>query len=107
MQQFFDERKALEGWVLPSGQSYLSNAINPLQVIVKVNELLQRPISHAARKVRQAIQTQTSREQIDAYCKMVRDSGASKAPPLFGDVTSTFTHPPSPSFPKQMHLIPK
>ena len=93
MQQFFDERKILEGWILPSKQSYISNAINPLAIVLTVEELLQRPISHAAQKSRQAIQTQATRSQIDAYSKLVRESGAAKAPPLFGDTTSMFISP--------------
>ncbi|RDW58312.1 hypothetical protein BP5796_12242 [Coleophoma crateriformis] len=85
-----DMRRFLSKDLLPQGTAYVSNAASLVQSLVPASQLFQKPLSFTALKVRQGIQEQATREQVEAFIAFQREnttsSGDSTAP--FGDSTS-------------------
>ncbi|EFQ31085.1 uncharacterized protein GLRG_06229 [Colletotrichum graminicola M1.001] len=53
-------------------------------------ELIQRPLSYLASRIRQAVTNQGSRGQVEAYASLVRQDPRNKAPPFFGESSMQF-----------------
>ncbi|KAJ7257100.1 hypothetical protein C8J57DRAFT_1185943 [Mycena rebaudengoi] len=80
-------RKALvDSDVLPEGQPYIGNALSFANATAPACDVLTKPLSWLALKVREAIASQTTRSQIEAYASLVREySPGMRVPVLFGD----------------------
>ena len=76
-------RKALEVDLLPDDRPYVANCFGFMNVLLKANDILQNPVSHTAALIRKAINTQRSREQIEAYYVMYRQQSVA-VPVFFG-----------------------
>ncbi|PKX92298.1 uncharacterized protein P174DRAFT_512929 [Aspergillus novofumigatus IBT 16806] len=84
IQNAFSARKVLRQY-LPADQPYIANCAFFFNVLVPVKDVLGRPLSYTAWQIRRAIKQQTTAEQTEAYCALLRSSGQSKLPPFFGD----------------------
>ncbi|PHH89550.1 hypothetical protein CDD83_5809 [Cordyceps sp. RAO-2017] len=85
LQNVFCGRKALTDSFLPAGRPYISNCVFFFNVLISAKDLLSKPISYTAQQMRRAIDEQTTLEQVEAYCAMLRNSNPNKFPPFFGD----------------------
>ncbi|KPM45555.1 hypothetical protein AK830_g944 [Neonectria ditissima] len=77
-------RSTLSKDLLPAGTSYVSNATGFIHVPLTVKEILAKPVSHIASRIRQSISERGTREQVEAFMAMVRESQL-RTPPFFGD----------------------
>lgn len=77
-------RDPLKSDLLPSDRPYLSNAIGFVNVLMPANEILQKPISYTAAYIRRCIKEYGTRDQMEAFGSMVRET-SSKLPPFFGN----------------------
>ncbi|KAH8894542.1 hypothetical protein GQ53DRAFT_643335 [Thozetella sp. PMI_491] len=77
-------RKVLTPDIIPAERTYLSNAIGFINMLVPVQDIVSKPISWLAGQYRKAIVELGTREQVEAFYGMVRESAA-KLPPFFGD----------------------
>ncbi|KAF4462971.1 hypothetical protein FALBO_10206 [Fusarium albosuccineum] len=77
-------REVLSVDLLPPDTSYLSNAIGFVHVTLTVKEIIEKSVGYIASRIRQAICESRTREQVEAFMAMVRQSQA-RAPPFFGD----------------------
>ncbi|CAM1502610.1 Fc.00g073860.m01.CDS01 [Cosmosporella sp. VM-42] len=77
-------RPVLEGDLIPEGRAYLSNAIGFINVLLVAKDIVEKPLSYVASRIRKSITQLGTREQVEAFTAMVRESG-SKLPPFFGD----------------------
>jgi hypothetical protein len=64
---------------------YLGNAVAILTSIMPASEITTCPLGRLARVVRRTIQQQGTREQVDAYHAILRESPKNKMLPMFGD----------------------
>lgn len=80
----YDVRKPLRQDLLPEGTSYISNAVGFLNIVLSVKDIMEKPLSHVASSIRSAITELGTREQIEAFFALIRQSSA-KLPPFFGD----------------------
>ncbi|PON24195.1 hypothetical protein TGAM01_v206883 [Trichoderma gamsii] len=74
-------RKALKVDLLPTDQPYVSNCFGFMNVLLQAGEILNHPLSYTAAKIREAINVQRSRGQLEAYWAMFREQ--SVALPIF------------------------
>lgn len=83
-------RTILSNDLLPKGTAYVSNATSMVQALVPASQVFQKPLSFTASKVRQSIQEQGTRNQVEAFSAFQRKAAAEKkrTPALFGDATS-------------------
>jgi hypothetical protein len=79
-------RSTLAEDLLPSNKPYLSNAVGMLNVLISAKVLLRRPLSYAAAQIRQALAEFRTREQVEAYAALCRESKY-LIPPMFGNAT--------------------
>lgn len=84
IQNAFSMRSALEKDLLPAGSKYLSNCVGFINVVLPAKEVLQKSLGYVALQFRRAIVEQGTREQVEAYGALLRDSKAG-TPPFFGD----------------------
>jgi hypothetical protein len=87
IQNAFSARKVLPQY-LPADQPYIANCAFFFNVLLPVKDVLGRPLSYTAWQIRRAIKQQTTGEQTEAYCALLRSSGQNKLPPFFGDSSS-------------------
>lgn len=76
-------RKALEKDLLLSGKPYISNCFGFTNLLLSAKEFVQKPLSDIAAQWRTALNEQSTREQVEAYQALVRDSIA-PLPVFFG-----------------------
>lgn len=76
-------RKALEKDLLTSAKPYVSNCFGFTNLLSTVKDFVQKPVSTIAGQIRTEINDQSTREQVEAYQAMVRDSVA-PLPVFFG-----------------------
>ncbi|RYP65406.1 hypothetical protein DL771_008330 [Monosporascus sp. 5C6A] len=74
VQNAYSLRKVLAGDLLPPDRLYVANAMAFLNLIHPARDMLQRPLSWLAARMREAVNEQGSREQVEAYQAMVRKS---------------------------------
>jgi hypothetical protein len=60
-------RNALSKDLLPASSAYVSNATISLYVFASVADILTKPLSYLASKVREGVAQQSTREQIGFY----------------------------------------
>lgn len=78
-------RKPLAKDLLPINNGpYVSNAIGFLNVLLTAQEIFDRPLSHVASAIRYSIEELGTREQVEAFAAMWRESSG-KLPPFFGN----------------------
>ncbi|KAL7782671.1 hypothetical protein V8C37DRAFT_397765 [Trichoderma ceciliae] len=65
-------RKTLKADLLPSDQPYVANCFGFMNVLLQASEILNKPLSYTAARIREAVNAQRSREQIEAYWSMFR-----------------------------------
>ncbi|KAL6231341.1 hypothetical protein BDW75DRAFT_233670 [Aspergillus navahoensis] len=87
IKEAFSARKVLREY-LPGDQPYIANCDFFFNVFRAVKDVLERPLSYTAWQIRRAIKEQTTAEQTEAYCALLRSSGQNKLPPFFGDSSS-------------------
>ena len=66
-------RKVLKQDLLPPNGIYVSNCIGFINMILSTRDVLQKPLSWLAFHMRECINNQGTRNQVEAYQKMVRD----------------------------------
>lgn len=76
-------RVSLEADLLPKDAPYVSNAISFIHVMLKTQEIVEKPLSYVAFAIRSGIQQLGTRAQVEAFASMWRKS-SSKLPPFFG-----------------------
>lgn len=79
-------RQSLASDLLPSGRPYLSNAVGIASALIPIKDILNKPLSHLARQIRQCITESRQRDQVEAYAALWRQSPG-RIPPLFGHST--------------------
>ena len=91
----FSLRSVLSSDLLPKEKAFVSNAATVLFTHVRAKDLFSKPVGYIASLVRQSIQQQGTREQLEAvtalFKKRMRNN---QSPPVFGDARSllvTFT----------------
>ncbi|KAH6658522.1 hypothetical protein BKA67DRAFT_656711 [Truncatella angustata] len=77
-------RSALADDLLPSGRPYISNAVAFVNVLLPLDDIVSKSLGHVASTIRQAIKELGTRNQVEAFTAMWRESSA-KLPPFFGD----------------------
>ncbi|KAF8848132.1 hypothetical protein BDZ45DRAFT_754153 [Acephala macrosclerotiorum] len=77
-------RAPLAADLLPSGSVYVSNAIGFLNVLLPACEVFEKPLSYVASMIRNSIKELGTRDQVEAFAAMWRESQG-KLPPFFGD----------------------
>ncbi|RSM00556.1 hypothetical protein CDV31_011722 [Fusarium ambrosium] len=77
-------RSVLSKDLLPAGTSYLSNATGFIHTPLTVKEINTKSLGYVASRIRQSISEYGTREQVEAFMSMVRQSQA-RTPPFFGD----------------------
>jgi hypothetical protein len=80
----YDIRKPLQNDLLPEGSVYVSNAIGFLNAVLSLQDVVEKPLSYTASRIRQAIQELGTREQVEAFYALLRES-STKLPLFFGD----------------------
>ncbi|KAF2651410.1 hypothetical protein K491DRAFT_696469 [Lophiostoma macrostomum CBS 122681] len=80
----FDMRKRLKPDIFPEGATYLSNGVSFINVLLKVKDIADKPVSYTASAIRKSINELGTREQVEAFQGLVRQ-GPGKLPPFFGD----------------------
>lgn len=86
----YDVRKPLQRDLIPEGAAYVSNAIGFINVLLSVKDIMEKPLSYVAQSIRSAITQLGTRNQIESFFALIRQSSG-KLPPFFGD--------------KNMHMI--
>ncbi|KAJ1326882.1 trichothecene 3-O-acetyltransferase [Microdochium nivale] len=84
IQQAVELRGRLPG-SFPAGRPFLGNAMSFMAELVPIHDVLTKPVSYVANKIRNALITQTTSEQCEAYGSLVREDPTNKAPPFFGE----------------------
>jgi hypothetical protein len=77
----FDIRKRLS---TPSSAPYISNAVSFIPVLLSLGDIREKSLWYTASQIRKAIQELGSREQVETYQALVRNSRG-KMPPFFGN----------------------
>ncbi|KAG6358763.1 hypothetical protein INS49_012282 [Diaporthe citri] len=85
VQSAFSGRKALSESLLPPDKTYFSNCAFLFTTLLSVTDIRRGPLGHTAQRVRLALEEQNTREQVEAHCAILRESGPNKLPPFFGD----------------------
>lgn len=86
VQNAYSVRKVLQRDMLPPDGLYVSNCIAFINLVLPARDVLRKPLSWLAGQMRAAINTQGTREQVDAYQGMVRE-GMYPLPVFLGDGT--------------------
>lgn len=73
---------------MPPDRPFISNCVYFFNTLLPTCDILAKPLSHTAQQIRWALREQSTREQIEAYCAILRESGSGKFPPFFGDSAS-------------------
>ncbi|KID96314.1 Transferase, partial [Metarhizium majus ARSEF 297] len=81
-------RRTLENDLLPPSKPYLSNAVILFPVLLSAQDLISRPLSYTASRLRQRITESRTRPQVEAFSALVREKGTLTMP-MFGDATMT------------------
>ncbi|KAH7120465.1 hypothetical protein EDB81DRAFT_231646 [Dactylonectria macrodidyma] len=81
-------RKYLEKDLLPPHKPFVSNCFGFTNLLLSANEFRHKPVSDIAAQMRTALNEQTTREQVEAYQAMVRESVAPL--PIFFGTGSTY-----------------
>jgi hypothetical protein len=81
----YDIRKPLSVDLLPKGEAYISNATGFINVLLSLDDIISKPLSYTASRIREAIKELGTLEQVEAFYAMIRESSG-KLPPFFGDV---------------------
>ncbi|CAI4211660.1 unnamed protein product [Parascedosporium putredinis] len=84
VQQAYQWRPVLKD-LFPENKPFLSNCVGFLVTLLPVHEVLQKPLSHLASRIRATILEQGSRDQVEAYTSLIREDAANRAPPFFGE----------------------
>lgn len=69
----YSHQKVLKQDLLPSNGLYVSNCIGFINMILTARDVLQKPLSWLAFQMRECINSQGTRKQVEAYQCMVRD----------------------------------
>ncbi|KAL7787061.1 hypothetical protein V8C37DRAFT_274641 [Trichoderma ceciliae] len=77
-------RTSLEADLLLKGAPYVSNAVGFINVLLPVQDILDKPLSYTATATRSAIKELGSRAQVEAFSALWRESNG-KIPPFFGN----------------------
>ncbi|OBS20406.1 hypothetical protein FPOA_06777 [Fusarium poae] len=77
-------RKTLEKDLLLPGKPFVSNCFGFTNLLLSARDLKQQPVGETALQMRTAVNEQRTREQVEAYQAMVRDSVA-PLPVFFGN----------------------
>ncbi|RDW57096.1 hypothetical protein BP6252_13842 [Coleophoma cylindrospora] len=85
-----DIRRFLSDDLLPKGTAYVSNATSLVQAVVPAPEVFQKPLSFTAQKIRQGIQEQATRGQVEAFTALQRENTTKSGggPAIFGGMNS-------------------
>ena len=82
----FGIRNILSKDLLPAGCAFVSNASIHVMAFISVADLLTKPLSYVASKVREAITQQGTRAQIETFTYNIRESvSKSGGAPLYGN----------------------
>lgn len=82
----FGMRNTLSKDLLPAGCAYVSNASMGVYTFIPVADILAKPLSYVASKLREGISLQGTREQVEAFISILRKSlGKRGRGPVFGD----------------------
>ncbi|KAL6411812.1 lysR family regulatory protein [Ilyonectria robusta] len=82
----FSLRGVLANDLLPSGTAYMSNAVYAVFAFMSASDVFNKPLSYVASQVRQSIQEQGTREQIEAFAALLKTATeATGRAPIFGD----------------------
>ena len=82
----FGLRSTLSKDLLPASHAYVSNASIGIYAFTSVGDILTKPLSFIASKVRESIAQQGTREQVEAFTALARNSIAKTGKgPVFGD----------------------
>lgn len=82
----FSLRGVLAKDLLPSGTAYMSNAVYAVFAFISASDVFNKPLSYVASQVRQSIQEQGTREQIEAFTALLKTAKeATGRAPIFGD----------------------
>ncbi|KAI0121111.1 hypothetical protein BJ170DRAFT_145704 [Xylariales sp. AK1849] len=81
----FCYRKAFADSLLPPDRPFISNGVSFFNVLLPLNKITASPLSYTAQQTRLAIKEQSTRDQIEAHCALLREGAPNKVPPLFGD----------------------
>ncbi|KAI1269156.1 hypothetical protein F5Y18DRAFT_439700 [Xylariaceae sp. FL1019] len=73
--------------LLPAEKPYLGNAMGFVTTLAPASDIINKPISWTASQVRRNIVEQGTREQLEAYCAMMRES-KDRLYPVFGDASA-------------------
>ncbi|KAK7751847.1 hypothetical protein SLS62_006148 [Diatrype stigma] len=87
VQNAFSMRSQLGEDLISPGSGYLSNCTGYVYFMLQAKDILQNSLGYVAWQFRRAIYEQATREQVEAYAALVRQSSVS-APPFFGDGSS-------------------
>ncbi|PVH94467.1 hypothetical protein DM02DRAFT_693028 [Periconia macrospinosa] len=79
----YNLRKVLQPEIIPLNASYISNAIGFINVLLSLNDLREKSLGFIASSIRRAIAELGTREQVEAFFEMTRESKM-KLPPFFG-----------------------
>jgi hypothetical protein len=80
----YDIRKPLSTSYFPSSSPYISNAIGFIPILLSLSSIREKPPSHTASLIRQAIKELGTSEQVKSFFSLIRQNSA-KLPPFFGD----------------------
>ncbi|KAL7905485.1 hypothetical protein GGI35DRAFT_488403 [Trichoderma velutinum] len=82
----FSMRGCLSKDLLPDDLPYIGNAIMGLYTILSVDDVLNKPLNFIASHIRKGIIQQTTREQIEAFVTLIKESRKETGKrPFFGD----------------------
>ncbi|PNP54754.1 hypothetical protein THARTR1_04959 [Trichoderma harzianum] len=82
----FSMRGCLSKDLLPEGLPYIANAIMGLYTILSVSDVLKKPLSFIASHIRKGTIQQTTREQVEAFAALIKESRKETGKrPIFGD----------------------
>lgn len=84
VQQAYQFRPVLKD-LNPEGRPFLGNCVSFLVSLMPARDVLQKPLRHLASSIRQSINEQGTREQVEAYTSIVREDQSNRAPPFFGE----------------------
>lgn len=77
-------RKTLQEDLLPPSKPYLGNAIGFFTVLIPAQDIIALPLSYVASLLRQRITESRTREQVEAFCALVREKEGTLTSPRFG-----------------------
>ncbi|KAF5121964.1 Transcriptional regulator sdnM [Metarhizium anisopliae] len=80
-------RRTLENDLLPPSKPYLSNAVAMSTLLLSAEEVINRPLSYTASRLRQCITESRTRPQVEAFSALVREKQGTLTKPMFGNAT--------------------